>query len=222
MGALTLGFKINMSSLELMVMEVMKVVVGPLMTNCYIVCQSNKCLVVDPGDEPETILRTLGNREVIGIVATHGHFDHVNGLQDLMLRVNAPFYMHRYDYELFNELNTMALQWGFSVKPLPNNPTFIDEGFRLPLNLKVIHTPGHTPGSISIIGDGFIITGDTLFSGSAGRVDLPGGDFELLRKSICRIYELPGDFVVYPGHGPETTIGDEREYNPIINIDLCR
>ena len=85
-----------------------------------------------------------------------------------------------------------------------------------------MHTPGHSPGSISIIGDGFVMTGDTLFSGSVGRTDLPGGDDEALLRSVCRLYrELPRDFVVYPGHGPPTTIGEEAEDNTIVPQDLC-
>ncbi|WP_069806427.1 MBL fold metallo-hydrolase [Vulcanisaeta thermophila] len=199
-----------------------RVVVGPLMTNCYLVCEGNECVIVDPGDEAELILRALGARHVLGIVATHGHFDHVNAALDLVSRLNVPLYMHRSDWELFQELNRIATEWGFRVNPLVDKPTFIDEGFELPLNLRVMHTPGHTPGSVSIVGNGFVMTGDTLFSGSVGRTDLPGGDPELLRESVCRLYkELPNNFIVYPGHGPTTTIEYELEYNPVINFDSC-
>ncbi|WP_148224744.1 MBL fold metallo-hydrolase [Vulcanisaeta moutnovskia] len=197
------------------------ITVGPLETNCYLVCEGKDCLVVDPGDEAETILTILGNRRVLAVVATHLHFDHIGAVEGIVSSTGAPFMVHRLDWEMRDKYTQLARSWGFEPPNLPQ-PIFIDEGSGLPFNLKVMHTPGHTPGSISIVGDGFVLTGDTLFAGSVGRTDLPGGDIELLIRSICRLYrELPGNYIVYPGHGPPTTINDEADNNYFVPKSLC-
>ncbi|GAB6943744.1 MBL fold metallo-hydrolase [Vulcanisaeta sp. JCM 14467] len=201
--------------------SVESIVVGPLETNCYLVCSDASCIIIDPGDETGKILRALGNRNALAIVATHLHFDHVGAARELVNRLNTPFMVHRLDWELRDIFNELATEWGFPKPELPE-PTFIDDGSELPLGLKVIHTPGHTPGSISIVGDDFILTGDTLFEGSVGRTDLPGGNMDRLRDSVCKLYrELPDYFIVYPGHGPPTTIGEEKLNNLIIPMEAC-
>ncbi|WP_054856676.1 MBL fold metallo-hydrolase [Vulcanisaeta sp. JCM 16159] len=197
------------------------VIVGPLETNCYLVCDDSSCVIIDPGDEAETILNALGNRKMLAVIATHLHFDHVGAVKELTNGLGVPFMVHKLDWELRDIFNELATEWGFTRPELPE-PVFIDEGSKLPLNLKVMHTPGHTPGSVSIIGDGFVITGDTLFAGSVGRTDLPGGDMNRLRNSVCRLYrELPDNFIVYPGHGPSTTIGEEKLSNLVIPMEAC-
>jgi glyoxylase-like metal-dependent hydrolase (beta-lactamase superfamily II) len=177
--------------------------------------------VVDPGDEVWKIMRVLRGRKVLAVIATHLHFDHVGAVRDIVELTGAPFMVHRLDWELRDAYAELAMSWGFKAPILPE-PTFVDEGFTAPLGLRVIHTPGHSPGSVSIVGDGFVLTGDTLFSGSVGRTDLLGGDDEALIESVCRLYrELPGSFIVYPGHGPSTTVGEEAGNNPIIPQSLC-
>lgn len=198
-------------------MEVVKVVVGPLATNSYIVCKNDECIVVDPGDGGEKLLRALGRRSLVSIVATHLHFDHVGAVAHLVEATGVPFYAHPADWRIYKELNEVAVEWGFEVPtlPQPRNP-----GSRLWL-FDVLHTPGHTPGSISLLGGGVVFTGDTLFRMSVGRTDLPYGNWEELMRSVCRLYQLPSDFVVHPGHGPPTSIGDEATGNPFINSGVC-
>jgi len=203
------------------VVRVETVVVGPLSTNAYVICNNDSCVVVDPGDEVWKIMRVLRGRKVLAVIATHLHFDHVGAVRDIVELTGTPFMVHRLDWELRDAYAELAMSWGFKAPILPE-PTFVNEGFTAPLDLRVIHTPGHSPGSVSIIGDGFVLTGDTLFSGSVGRTDLPGGDDEALIESVCRLYrELPGSFIVYPGHGPSTTVGEEAGNNPIIPQSLC-
>ncbi|WP_243679687.1 MBL fold metallo-hydrolase [Vulcanisaeta souniana] len=127
------------------------VVVGPLETNCYLVCDGNSCVIIDPGDEAESILNALSNRRALAVVATHLHFDHVGAVKELTERLGIPFMAHRLDWELKKIFDELATRWGFTKPKLPE-PVFVSEGSELPLNLRVIHTPGHTPGSISIIG----------------------------------------------------------------------
>ncbi|MGC9180134.1 MAG: MBL fold metallo-hydrolase [Vulcanisaeta sp.] len=205
----------------ILMLTVEVVVVGPLETNCYLVCDGDSCVIIDPGDEAEAILNALGSRRALAVVATHLHFDHVSAVKELTEHLGVPFMAHRLDWELKEIFNELVSRWGFTKPELPE-PVFIDEESELPLNLRVMHTPGHTPGSISIIGDGFVITGDTLFAGSVGRTDLPGGDMNRLRDSVCRLYrELPDNFIVYPGHGPSTTIGGEKINNVLIPMEAC-
>ncbi|MCU7788347.1 MBL fold metallo-hydrolase [Pyrobaculum sp. 3827-6] len=198
-------------------MEVVKVVVGPLATNSYVACQDEECVVVDPGDEGERLLRALSGRSLVAVVATHLHFDHVGAVAHLVEAAGAPFYAHPADWRIYKALNEVAPHWGFKV---PELPTPRDPGERLWL-FDVLHTPGHTPGSISLVASDAVFTGDTLFRGSVGRTDLPYGDWEALTRSVCRLYQLPSHLVVYPGHGPPTTIGAEAAGNPFINADVC-
>ncbi|MEM0464280.1 MBL fold metallo-hydrolase [Pyrobaculum sp.] len=198
-------------------MHVERVVVGPLATNAYLVCQDDECAVIDPGDEAAAILKRLGRRALVAIVATHLHFDHVGAVLELAEATGAPFYAHPADWAVYRELNKVAEEWGFPVPeiPPPRNP-----GLRV-WELDVLLTPGHTPGSISLVGDGVVFTGDTLFHMSVGRTDLPGGDWDALVDSICRLYRLPRVYLVYPGHGPTTTIGNEADGNPFVDASVC-
>lgn len=187
-----------------------RVVVGPLATNSYLTCERDECVLVDPGDEGETLLRRLNRRALAAVVATHLHFDHVSAVVDVVEATGAPFYAHSADWRLYRELNAMALDWGFEI---PELPTPKPPGERL-WWLEVLHTPGHTPGSISLVGDGYVLTGDTLFHMSVGRTDLPHGDWSQLMQSLCTLLRLPPHYVVYPGHGPHSYIEVERRENP--------
>jgi glyoxylase-like metal-dependent hydrolase (beta-lactamase superfamily II) len=200
--------------------------VGLLQCNCSIFGdeQTLEALVIDPGDEIETITQVLDqhNLKVKAIVITHAHIDHVAGAHRLRTLTGAPVYMNERDRELLNDL---AMQARWLRVPTPER-TEIDaparDGTVLSLGtteLHVIQTPGHTQGSISlwIPRDKKLIAGDTLFRDSIGRTDLPGGDSRLILSSIkTRLLDLPGETIVIPGHGPSTTIAREKERNPFL------
>jgi glyoxylase-like metal-dependent hydrolase (beta-lactamase superfamily II) len=198
-------------------------VVGRLQTNCYILQSQKKSIIIDPGDEPERILRfvkDLGTTPTL-IIATHSHFDHVLGVNKIREELHFPFVIHREDVGILESMQTRVQQFmGFSVPPPPKVDRFVKEGESISIGeeaLKVIHTPGHSPGSISLVGQGFVMTGDALFNQSIGRTDTPGGDLDTLLRSITeRLFALPDDTIVYPGHGPETSIGDEKLANPFV------
>lgn len=199
-------------------MEITRLVVGPLSTNTYILCEFDECIVVDPGADFDEIVETLGSRSVAAVVATHLHFDHVGAVQALVDRYGASFFASEEDWRVYRLINSMAEEWGFEIPEIPAPRPVGDRVWRL----RVLYTPGHTPGSISLVGDGFVITGDTLFHRSVGRTDFPLGDWGALVSSICRLYELPRSYVVYPGHGPHSYIGDEALYNPFVNTEVCK
>ncbi|TMI60171.1 MBL fold metallo-hydrolase [Candidatus Bathyarchaeota archaeon] len=198
-------------------------VVGRLQTNCYILQSDSAALVVDPGDEPERILRFLNDIAVkpSHIVATHTHFDHVLGADTIRAKLKIPFLIHHDDLSMLESMQSRVHQiMGFGVPPPPKVDQFLEDGESLTFGqdtVRVLHTPGHSPGSISLVGRGFVLTGDALFNQSIGRTDLPGGDFDTLIHSITkRLFRLDDDTIVYPGHGPETSIGDEKLANPFV------
>jgi Zn-dependent hydrolases, including glyoxylases len=195
-----------------------RAVVGPLATNTYVVCRGDECIVIDPGGEVDKILALLGGKSLVAVVATHLHFDHVAAATALTEATGAPFYAHPADLAVYRELNAVAEEWGFEVPDLPA-PKPVGERLWA---FEVWHTPGHTPGSISLVGEGVVFTGDTLFYQSVGRTDLPFGSWETLVDSVCRLYTLPQDYLVQPGHGPETYISLEAAENPFINAGVCR
>ncbi len=198
-------------------------VVGRLQTNCYVLQSGSTASIVDPGDEPERVLRFLNDVGVnpTRIIATHSHFDHVLGVETIQRGLNIPFLIHRDDLSLLQSMQSRVRQFmGFEVSSPPKVDRFLKDGDTLNLGgeiVKVVHTPGHSPGSISLSGQGFVLTGDALFNQSIGRTDLPGGDLETLVRSIReRLFKLEDQTVVYPGHGPETTILDEKLANPFV------
>jgi len=198
-------------------------VVGRLQTNCYILQSDSTALVIDPGDEPERILRFIDDIAVkpSKIVATHTHFDHVLGVNTIRAKLNIPFLIHRDDLSMLESMQSRVRQFmSFRVPPPPKVDQFLADGESITIGqdrVKVIHTPGHSPGSISLAGQGFVLTGDALFNQSIGRTDLPGGDLDTLIRSITdRLFSLNDDTIVYPGHGPETSIGDEKLTNPFV------
>jgi len=194
-----------------MEVRVRRLVVGPLATNTYVVEVGGSAIVVDPGDEAETILRIVKGLRVEAIIATHGHFDHVGAVADLVRELNAPFLMHRRDWEIISDLVGIGRAWGFDY-PEPPQPKFVDEGDEV-LGFRIMHLPGHTPGSIALIGYGLVFSGDTLFKDAHGRTDLPHGDEESLVDSLCRlIKEVPHSYSLYPGHGPPSTVGREAAW----------
>lgn len=198
-------------------------VVGQLRTNCYIIESKDNALVVDPGHEPERILRFIKDLKAApaNIIATHTHFDHVLGVDGVRKASKAPFLIHRDDLPMLESMQSRVREFmGFEVPPPPKVDGYVKDGELLRLGgeaIRVLHTPGHSPGSISLSGDGYVLTGDALFNQSIGRTDLPGGDLNTLLHSIRgRLFKLDDETVVYPGHGPETTIGDEKTANPFV------
>jgi len=201
-------------------MIVRKFVIGPLENNCFIVSdeKSKECAVVDPGDEPDRILEFIRENalRVKYIVCTHGHFDHVGAVSDIKKETGASVVIHREDLAVYIRAKDQAALWGFDVDPQPPPDSFVSEGDILgigDLRFEVLHTPGHSPGGICLYGEGILITGDTLFAGSVGRTDFPGGDLRALKKSFKRLMSFTDDTKVLPGHGPESTIGKERTDN---------
>jgi len=199
------------------------IVVGALQTNCYILQSNHGAIIIDPGDEPERIVRFLNDIKVepSQIIATHTHFDHVLGVDSIRAKLNVPFLIHRDDLSMLESMQNRVHQFmGFDVPPPPKVDRYLKDGDLLNVGdetIRVLHTPGHSPGSISLSGDGYVFTGDALFNQSIGRTDLPGGDLKTLVNSIReRLFKLDDATTVYPGHGPETTIGDEKLANPFV------
>ena len=198
-------------------------VVGRLQTNCYILQCDATAIIIDPGDEPERIFRFLNGMKVkpSQIIATHTHFDHVLGVDSLRTKLSIPFLIHLDDLAMLESMQSRVRQlMGFEVPPPPKVDAYLKDGDSLGMGdetIHILHTPGHSPGSISLAGDGYVLTGDALFNQSIGRTDLPGGDLKILVHSIReRLFKLDDDTIVYPGHGPETTIGDEKLANPFV------
>jgi hydroxyacylglutathione hydrolase len=199
--------------------------VGPLGCNCYIVGDelTKKAIVIDPGGDAEIIVQRLLHHElaVTAIVATHAHFDHVIAAEALRTATGAPFLLHGADRPILDWLEESGrLFLGVELGPPPEvdeAPKEDDVVRAGEVELRVVHTPGHSPGSISLVGGGVVFVGDTLFAGSVGRTDLPGGDGESLVRAVrTKLFALDDDTPVYPGHGPATTIGEEKRSNPFV------
>jgi hydroxyacylglutathione hydrolase len=196
--------------------------VGPLGANCYIIgCEETRhAAVIDPGGDADKILLALANDQLTlkAIINTHGHFDHVSANKALKKASGADLMIHPDDVPMLTHLAQGAAQWGMRSEDSPAPDRLLNEGDTIKvgtLELKVFHTPGHTPGGISLYTEKAVFVGDTLFAGSIGRTDFPGGDFNTLISSIHhKLFALPDDTTVYTGHMEPTTIGKEKRYNP--------
>ncbi|AJE03817.1 MBL fold metallo-hydrolase [Geobacter pickeringii] len=202
------------------------VVVGPLGVNCFILgCEeSREGVVVDPGADAERILERVRSRglDIRYVVNTHGHFDHVGGNRRLVAATGAKLLIHRDDVPLLGRAVEVAANYGLTTERSPEPDLFLEDGAVLSFGscaMEILHTPGHTPGGccLSLATEAKVITGDTLFAESVGRTDFPGSSHEALMASIqTKLLPLPDATQVFPGHGPSTTIGRERLYNPYI------
>ncbi|MBU5638190.1 MBL fold metallo-hydrolase [Geomonas sp. Red69] len=203
------------------------IVVGPLGVNCFILGdkQSNEGIVVDPGADCEMILAAIAEfgLKVKYIINTHGHFDHMGCNRALKEKTGAQLLAHKEDVPFLLNAARSAQKYGLNVENSPEPDAFLTDGMKLEFGrreIEVLHTPGHTQGGccLYLANEKLLITGDTLFADSVGRTDLPGGDHGQLIDAIKnKLMPLPDDTIVWPGHGPSSTIGQERRFNPYLN-----
>ena len=189
-------------------MNIQKLTLGLYQTNIYILSNDTEAVVIDPGYEPDIILDALEGKELKAILLTHGHFDHVGAVKELVAETGCKVYIHAADLSLPPMITAGQLYYthtyaeGDTVCPI--------EGAAL----HVLHTPGHTPGSVCLLLGDQMFSGDTLFEGSCGRMDLPGGDQLQMHQSLNRLVSLQADYHIHPGHGGSTTLSAEKRYNP--------
>ncbi|PJA27029.1 MAG: MBL fold metallo-hydrolase [candidate division Zixibacteria bacterium CG_4_9_14_3_um_filter_46_8] len=205
-----------------MIIDILEV--GEYLANCYLVgCEKTRAgIVIDPGDAGDFVISKIKQNKlrIDKIVLTHGHLDHIGAVEYLRNILGAKVLIHSGDAEMLTspERNLSA----FTASPMAaKEPDILLEDGQIiefgETALKVLHTPGHSPGGISLYGEGVVFTGDTLFLGSVGRTDLPNGDFDLLMSSIQgKLFALPDETIIYPGHGPETTVEQEKNFNPFV------
>ena len=184
---------------------------GAYQTNCYIIhdADSKTCCILDPGFEPDTVLRKVEalGLSVEAILLTHGHFDHVGAVKEIAAETDCDVYIHAAENTMPPMMTAGALYYTHTY----------DEGDTLRLaglELHVLHTPGHTPGSVCLLCETSLFSGDTLFAGSCGRTDLPGGDWATILNSLKRLSAMEANFWVFPGHGESTNLTAEKQYNP--------
>ena len=206
-------------------MKIVPIPNGVFAENCYLVIdeRAGECAIVDPGEEAGLILHKVraSGAKTVAIWLTHAHIDHVLGVPTIAAETGAALWLHPADRSLYDAVPEQAAYFGLAVPghlPAPDHE--MTAGAELAvgdLRFTVRHAPGHSPGSVCLVGPGIVLSGDVLFAGSLGRTDLPGGDFDTLIASIEReLLPLSDDTIVYSGHGPETTIGRERRANPFL------
>ena len=199
---------------------------GAFAENCYLVGDpdSGEAAIVDPGEDVRLFTARLRHEGwTLGAVwLTHAHVDHVAGVAALRGQVDAPVFLHPADRPLYDGVPEQAAMFGLDASPLPPPDHAFAEGESVSVggcSFRVIHTPGHSPGGVCLVGHGVAFVGDTLFAGSVGRTDLPGGDLKALLESIhLKLFVLPDDTVIYSGHGPATSIAAEKRNNPFVKL----
>lgn len=202
------------------------IVVGQLGVNCFILgCEETReGVVVDAGGEPDRVLAAVARLglKVRYVINTHGHFDHVGGNKRVLEATGAEYLIHGADVHFLSRAVEVAAMYGLTTDNSPKPARLLEDGMSITFGrheMKVLHTPGHTPGgcSLYLAGEGMVLTGDTLFAESVGRTDFPGSSHEALLEGIrTKLLVLPDATAVYPGHGPATTIGHERSHNPYL------
>ena len=205
-------------------MKVYKLPVGPLEMNCFIAVDesTSHCLLIDPGDDVRTIIQTVEKNGLIPqmIFNTHCHIDHIRRVSDIQNHFDIPFYMLKDDLPLLETARHQGKMFGLEASAPPNVTQYVEDGAKSKVGeteFTIYHTPGHSPGSISLYMSGHVFTGDVLFRNSIGRTDLFGGDMEVLLQSIReKLFVLEDETVVHPGHGPDSTIGYEKQNIPFL------
>lgn len=208
-------------------MILMRLIVGPLQVNCYILAdeKTKEAVVIDPGDDANDILAIIKDKglSIKYIIDTHGHFDHIGANARLKEISGAEILVHEADNFLLSAAPKQAQAFGMKAPASPPADRFLKDGDVIKageVSLTVLHTPGHSAGGISLLEDNMVFTGDALFAGSIGRTDLPGGDLMTLITSIkTKLLSLPEETLVFPGHGPDSTIGAEKSENPFLTPD---
>jgi len=168
-------------------MKIKNIIVGPLETNCYLLINSGKCFIIDPGEEATLIEKAIGDHKVVGIIITHYHFDHIGALEELKNKYQVEVYDFHNLKEGMNQIENFMFE--------------------------VLFTPGHKEDSISLLFEKNMFVGDFIFKNSIGRTDLEGGNFEQMKESIRKLKSYPNDIILYPGHGEPTTLEEEQKYN---------
>ena len=191
-------------------MNIEKLTLGLYQTNTYILTEGENAVVIDPGYDPDAILDALEGKNLKAILLTHGHFDHVGAVKELVAETGCDVYIHAAELNLPPMITAGQLYYTHTyaesdhITPIPG------------VELTVLHTPGHTPGSVCLLWKDQMFSGDTLFEGSCGRIDLPGGDPQQMMRSLSRLSRLQADYHVHPGHGGSTTLAAEKRYNPYL------
>jgi hydroxyacylglutathione hydrolase len=198
--------------------------VGEFQENSYLLLDEDagRCVFIDPGAEPGRLIRAVrdSGAALEAIWVTHAHLDHLGGIAGLLDEWPVPVHLHPLDRPLYDAADRQAAAYGIHIEPPPPPDRSLAEGDTLrlgDLSFAVMHAPGHSPGHVVLHGHGVAFTGDCLFFGSIGRTDLPLSEPAALVRSLGRISKLPADTVIYPGHGPSSTIGRERMANPFLN-----
>ncbi len=207
-------------------MKIYPFTIGEFGVNNYLIHgnQSRRAILIDAGYDPEPILQKIDEQslELVFLINTHGHGDHISGNRKIIEKTGAQLLIHEADVPYLSDsrLNLSSFIGIDLESPGPDRT--LAEGDRVELDdisMQVLHTPGHTPGHISLISDGCAFVGDVIFSGSIGRTDFPGSSGQQLITSIReKIYKLPEDLILYPGHGPQTTVGQEKRFNPFVSL----
>lgn len=202
-------------------MKVERFITNTLAVNCYVVYAHGQGVIVDPGEPSQAVLDFIHTKKlkIAAIVNTHGHADHIAGNAWFMEQTQAPLYIHKDDASYLTDLELNLARYIRQELSTVEADRLLDDGDIIQVGqnqLTVLHTPGHTPGSIALYAPGILLSGDTLFRGSIGRTDLAGGDQEVMKNSLIRLGRLPLDTMVYPGHGEPTTIQEELVHNPYL------
>lgn len=201
-------------------MEILTLVTTPFAENCIVIRDGGEAMVIDPGEVTPELLEAIEGYTVKTLVNTHAHIDHVGGNAEIIEKTGAELICHRDCLEMLQNVSVQGRMFGMEVPDSPPPTRFFDEGDTVAVGsvtMKVVNAPGHAPGHVALVGDGFVIGGDVLFAGSVGRTDLPGGSHDVLMDSIKnKFLTLPDETIVYCGHGPATTIGAERRSNPFL------
>lgn len=215
-------FSAIINPLEVRNMQIITIITGTIGENCHIIFDERKnAMVIDPGDEANTLIKTISDNQlsVKAIVLTHGHYDHVGAVNELKAYTGASVVAHEEEKELIQNPNLSLGMFVDPAFPVPEVDSYVKEGDEIlagDISLRVIHTPGHTQGGMCLYTDGVLFSGDTVFYGTLGRWDFPTGDLSKLTHSILhKIFLLPDSTVIYSGHGPATTVGEEKVSNEV-------